>query len=77
MNPDAGFELHFPDHKVIVEGRNLKECYRYIKQNRLDSMVEAERTSTMTIVPNEAVTGSVRIANVAAKSGARTSEAAV
>ena len=76
MNPDAGFELHFPDHKVLVEGRNLKECYRYIKQNRLDSMVEAERTSTMSVVPNEAVINAIRIANASPKNAGRAMEPA-
>lgn len=69
MNPDNGFELHYSDQKVVVEGRNLKECYRYIKQNRLDSMLEAERSSAMAVVQQEAVISSLKIANAASKKG--------
>jgi hypothetical protein len=67
MNPDNGFELHYSDQKVFVEGRNLKECYRYIKQNRLDSMLEAERSGAMSVVQQEAIISSVRIANASVR----------
>lgn len=67
MNPDMGFELHYLDQKVVVEGHNLMACYRYIKQNRLDSMLEAERSSAMAVVHQEAVISSVKIANASSK----------
>lgn len=61
------FSREHTDHKVFVDGRNLKECYRYIKQNRLDSMLEAERTSAMSVVQQEAVISNIRIANTSPK----------
>ncbi len=74
MNPDLGFELHYPDQKIVVEGRNLKECYRYIKQNRLDSMVEAERTGVMAGVQQAPIINSIRIANASPKNVGRVME---
>lgn len=71
MNPDRGFELHFSDQKILVEGQNLKDCYRYIKQNRLDSMLEAERANAMAVAQQEAVISTLRIASALPKAKAK------
>lgn len=61
MNPDLGFELKFGEQRVLIEGRNLLLCYRYIKQNRLESIVELGREGTMSVAEKDPVVSGIKL----------------
>ncbi len=67
MNPDLGFELKFGEQLVLIEGRNLLLCYRYIKQNRLESIVEMGREGAMSVTEIAPVVSGIRL-SIAKKS---------
>lgn len=61
MNPDLGFELKFGEQRVLIEGRNLIHCYRYIKQNRLESIVELGREGAMNLAETDPVVCGIKL----------------
>lgn len=60
-DPKLGFELRFSDHKWVVAGQNLEGCFRYLKQNRLESLKEATRTETMAMPADVPIIYSIRV----------------
>jgi len=60
-DPKQGFELRFSDRKWVITGQNLDDCYRYLKQNRLESLKEASRAEAMAMPPDVPLVHTIRV----------------
>ncbi len=54
-DPSKGFILEFSGRKITIEGNNLTNCFRYMRENRVAILVEADRVSAMQEAETEPV----------------------
>jgi hypothetical protein len=52
-DPDKGFLLEFAGREILIEGTSLMICFRYLRDQRLSELVEANRPEAMSS-PNDA-----------------------
>ena len=66
-DPDKGFVIHAGRRKITVEGSGLASCYRYLRQNRVAELIEADRPTAMAVSSSEPVITSIRIQKAGVK----------
>jgi hypothetical protein len=54
-DPASGFIAEFTQTKVIVKGRNLEELFRFLCQQRIWEVVEAQRNQIFDFSANEPI----------------------
>lgn len=60
-DPEAGFRLLIAQRKITVEGSRLEACYRFLKQNRIAELIEADRPTAMSAGDHEPIITSLRV----------------
>lgn len=60
-DPAKGFLIITPARKISVVGVNLERCYRYLKQNRIAELREADRPTAMAAPADEAIITELRL----------------
>jgi hypothetical protein len=63
-DPDQEFALEFTGRKVAISGLNLSSCFRYLRENRVAILMEAEPAVVMDQSDDEPVIARIVITKV-------------